>query len=120
VGVKEIDLILEHNSVIFAHPVIKGFCQSGGFVHGVIDRDLIHQARPFLHLYAIMLDAGTAMVNLCGKQSFIDPFCGAGGILIEGFFDTLHCGDHVPGKKAHHPRRNAKDFPQGGPGCCNR
>ena len=25
-----------------------------------------------------------AMVNLCGKKTFIDPFCGAGGILIEG------------------------------------
>ncbi len=25
-----------------------------------------------------------AMVNLCGTTSFIDPFCGAGGILIEG------------------------------------
>jgi len=58
-----------------------------------VNQDTPHSRRSHLKQYnhptSIHPKIARAMINLSGQDSFIDPFCGAGGIVVEGLLMGL-------------------------------
>lgn len=73
----------EHHYVLFVFDGVYYFCEE---IYVNVDTGEGRKAHQREHNHPTSMHPllAKAMVNLCGKDSFIDPFCGAGGILIEG------------------------------------
>ncbi|MCF7799223.1 hypothetical protein K9M74_04950 [Candidatus Woesearchaeota archaeon] len=74
-----------------------------------------HKRRSHLKLYnhptSMHPKLAKAMINLAGTKSFIDPFCGTGGLVIEGLLMGLDAkGSDISAELVNKAKENAKEF----------
>lgn len=79
------------------------------------NKDNPHSRRSHLkehnHPTSIHPKIAKAMINMGAKQEFLDPFCGAGGIVIEGALMGLQVkGSDIDSKMISRAEQNAKAY----------